>query len=368
MVRLPRFFGKKRGNRRSVSQAWGSLGEAGFYLVLLAAGLIYATVLVLGIAWPEWRHGLGTPPKPPQASSATGIWLWLLNLFLPTALLAIGGAGIVRMLAGLGKSEEHRAAAATLPDFLEPMAGAIEEPGYPTVPTCDNFTNSPGTKLEYRLPIESPEHWTLLGLGIFALLWNAVLIVLAVNAGIDLAGGRAQWLLLSLVAVFAGVGLASIGLFARAAINAAGAGPTQLEISSLPMRPGGRYELFISQSGSGTFSSLSISLEQEEQATFRQGTDTRTERRIVARREVANWQGIELSPASRFEAAFVVSLPETAMHSFTSPHNHIDWRFVVRGEPHRRPPFVRAFPVVVLPARAPSTVGSARLVAASSGP
>lgn len=364
MVRLPRFVGKKRGNRQTVSHAWGSLGEAVFYLLLLVGGAAHATVVVVGLFWPGWRLGLWPAEAGPAGAvpPAPTVWLWLLNLFLPTALLSIGASGTYRLLSVLGKSEERRAAAVTIPDLLEPVAGPSEEPGYPTVPTCDNVTNSPGTVLEYRLPLESPETWTLLGIGVFALLWNSVLVVLAVSAGVDLAGGRTDWLLLALVTFFASVGIASLVVFVRTAITAAGVGPTQLEISAMPMRPGGRYEVLISQSGSGTFTSLTISLEQEERATFRQGTDTRTERRLVLAKEISTWHAIELSPASRFEARCNFSLPPDLMHSFSSTHNSVDWRFVVRAVPSHRPAVTRVFPAIVFPPRVGPSAGSARIL------
>ena len=46
-MRLPRFFGKKRGHRRTGSQAWASLGDAAFHAALLAAGLVFGLALVL---------------------------------------------------------------------------------------------------------------------------------------------------------------------------------------------------------------------------------------------------------------------------------------------------------------------------------
>ena len=360
MVRLPRFFGKKRGNRQTVSQAFGNLGEGLFYSLLLVGGGAYTTVVVIGVFWPEWRLGpwsaVGIRDSAEGADAPSSAWAWLLNLLLPSALLAIGASGLYRLVSVLGKSEERRAAAVKLPDLLDPVAGTLEEPGYPAVPTCDNFTNSPGTELSYRLPIESPESWTLLGIGIFTMLWNAVLVVLAVSAGVGLAGGKTDWVLLTFVAAFAAVGVTSIVVFVRAAVVAASVGPTQLEISSLPMRPGGRYDLLLGQSGSGGLHSLSLCLEQQERATFRQGTDTRTENRVVLSREIAAWRGLELSPAARFEARCRIALPVDVMHSFLSAHNGVDWRFVVHGRPARWPAFRRVFPVVVFPPRA--TVGA----------
>ena len=54
IVRLPRLFAKKRGHRRSGSQAWGSFGEGVFYGVLLIAGLVFGGLLA-GRRFFGWR-------------------------------------------------------------------------------------------------------------------------------------------------------------------------------------------------------------------------------------------------------------------------------------------------------------------------
>jgi hypothetical protein len=46
-VKLPRFFGKKRGHRRTGLAVWGSVGEGLFYAALVAAG---PTAAVWGVA------------------------------------------------------------------------------------------------------------------------------------------------------------------------------------------------------------------------------------------------------------------------------------------------------------------------------
>jgi hypothetical protein len=432
MVRLPRFFEKKRGERRTGSQAWASFGEGAFYGALLLAGLVFGAAMATGVAMPAWRlhhdfvetrglvvaRGLVSrrvedPPgaaqttwqpcarvryaahgaereawsRPPVTSAtpdrdvalaatrayAVGTevvcwfdpqdpdtlvlergynwWTWLLALLLPGALVAFGGTGFVRAIRSWGKSEEHRAASIGLPELLAPTSRSLPEaPGFPGVPTCDDHTNSPGTILRYRLPIESPESWALVGFGLFAGLWNAVVVVLAVGAGLDFVGGRTDWLLFGLLVPFVAVGIGGVALFVRAFVRATAVGPTQVEISDHPLRPGGRYELLVAQGGTGMFRTLEVALEVEEQATFRQGTDTRTERVVVWRQPVKSWNDIELSPGARFESQAALRLPEDVMHSFQSEHNSVSWRFVVRGEPARWPGFRRVFPVVAFPA------------------
>ncbi|MFM8413759.1 MAG: DUF3592 domain-containing protein [Planctomycetota bacterium] len=277
-------------------------------------------------------------------------WMWALTLLLPGALLAFGGAGLWRSLARWGTSEERRAARAAARPRAAGHAALVTPPG---VPACDDMVNSPGTVLRFRLPLESPENWTLLGFGLFAVLWNAVLILLAINAGLDLLGGRTDWLLLAVIVPFAVVGVAGIVVFARTLLLATAVGPTQLEISDHPLRPGGTYDVILAQGGSGTFREIELTLELEEQATFRQGTDTRTERVVVWRAPLGSWQGVQVSPGTRFEAGATLNLPAMAMHSFVSEHNSVSWRVVVRGQPARWPAFTRSFPVIVFPAAAP---------------
>lgn len=290
-------------------------------------------------------------------------WLWLLVLLLPGALVLIGGSGLVRRLRAWGKSEERLAASAGLSELLDPLAQPVHAaPGHPGVPQWDDLVNSPGTILRYRLPVESPEYWTVFGFGFFALLWNLVVVVLAVGPGLDLLGGRFTWWLVALLVPFLIVGVGGIVLFVRSLLFATAIGTTQVEISAHPLVPGGRYDVLLAQGGTGVLRSLELLLELEEHATFRQGTDTRSEQVAVYRQPVAAFGDVRPAPTSRFETRTVVEIPPDAMHSFTAAHNAVRWRLVVRGTPAGRPTFSRAFPVVVLPPSAgtPSPDGAAR--------
>jgi hypothetical protein len=430
-VRFPRFFGKKRGHRRTGSQVWASLGDAAFHAALLAAGLVFAGVLLSGVAVPEWRinqhfvptdctvlgKGLArrtvvaadrsssftwqpclrvryevagrtieswsTPSRASTTSDrgraiaalaawqlddkvpgwydpmapATVVlergynwWMWLLTLLLPGALVSFGGMGLARAIRRWGRSEERCAVPSRFSDILDPLAaGPRQAADHPGVPTCEDLVNSPGTVLAYRLPIESPENWTLLGFGLFTLLWNSVLAVLGVGAVIDLLRGKFDWLLLALLVPFAAVGVASLAVFVRRGLLTTAVGPTQLEISAQPLRPGGSYQVLLAQGGSGTMESLRMTLTLEEQATFTQGTDTRTDRMVVWTRDIRSWEALQLTPGARFEAQEVFTIPADAMHSFASEHNSVRWSIAVHGQPSGWPGFVRAFPLVVFP-------------------
>jgi hypothetical protein len=139
-------------------------------------------------------------------------------------------------------------------------------------------------------------------------------------------------------------------LFIRRGLLTTAVGPTQLEISAQPLRPGGRYEVLLAQGGSGTLDSLRLALTLEEQATFTQGTDTRTERMTVWACDIRTWVDLQLTPGARFEAREAFTIPHDAMHSFASQHNAVRWSIAVHGQPAGWPGFVRTFPLVVFPA------------------
>ena len=346
-MRLPRFFTKKRGHRRTDSHAWGSFAEGLFYALLVGAGVVFGLLLVTGAV-------TYAPADPDSVVLQRGYewWMWLLTLLMPVALLAFGGSGLVRVVRTWGKSQEHRAAASRaviLDGLAGPSAGAA---GRPAIPSCDNLENSPGIVLRYRLPLESPENWSLVGFGLFALLWNAVVVVLAVGVGADLIGGTTDWLLIGLLVPFVVVGVGGVALFVRSVVLSTSVGPTHVEISDHPLVPGRRYDVRLGQGGAHLFRSIDLGLEMEETATFRQGTDTRTQRIVVRRVPVSGWQLVQPVPGGIFEARVPLTIPADAMHSFSSENNAVQWRIVVRAQPDRWPEFIRVFPVVVIPVTA----------------
>lgn len=341
-MRFPRFFAKKRGHRRTDSQAWGAVAEGCFYASLLVAGIVFGSLLVSGAVYPSIEAEAARP------SPAFAWWVRLLTLLIPLALVAFGGAGLVRVVRGWGKSQERRAVA-TRRSIAEGLGGADGGGVMPGVPPCDDLENSPGTVLRYRLPLESPENWSLAALGLFALLWNAIVVVLAVGVGADLLRGTTDRILVGLLVPFVAVGIGGVVSFVRAAALAASVGPTHLEIAEHPLLPGRTYDVLLGQGGASPLRQIELVLELEETASFHQGTDTRTERLVVRRVAVAGWRGVQPVPGGSFEARVALTIPPDAMHSFMSENNAVRWRIVVRATPDRWPAFIRNFPVVVIP-------------------
>jgi hypothetical protein len=155
----------------------------------------------------------------------------------------------------------------------------------------------------------------------------------------------------SFACVAAGIVLAAV--FVRQLVVATTVGPTQLEISDHPLLPGETYQLHLSQSGRLRINRLEVELVCEEEATYRQGTNTRTEVRRVFEHSLLRREAIEVRREAPFEARCLFAVPSDAMHSFQAPHNAIKWKVVVRGELVGWPPYQRPFPVVVRPPTEP---------------
>jgi len=132
-------------------------------------------------------------------------------------------------------------------------------------------------------------------------------------------------------------------------LRLAGLGTTTVEISAHPIIPGEEYELVVCQGGHIHMNNFEVWLVCEEEATYRQGTDVRTESRVVFEERLFQSQNIDINPASPFKAAFCLELPVAAMHSFQTPHNGVHWRLVVDGSVAGWSDFERGFPIIVHP-------------------
>jgi hypothetical protein len=411
VARSFRLYEKKRGNRRTGSKRFGSLGEALFFAVFFLLGCAGMVFLLATRLIPEWRvnhafiettctviatdggktriayHVSGEPVPRVATAGSTAIgepdkaegagdfaqdgkypcwydpaypqtvvlargytwWLWL-TLSVPISLLLIGGGGLVYTVVRLGKSVERRAAPVKRSgprDSSEETEAA--QPAFPFVPPAGHITDSPGTELAYRLPMAGSPAWTL-GLWLTAcLLWNGLVSLFAVVAVNSLWAGDPDWVLIVFLIPFLAIGIGLIVVFVRQLVLATAIGPTLLEVSEQPLYPGGACDLFLSQTGRLRIHWLEVLLACDEEATYRHGTNTRTENHRVYQQSVFRRERIEVQQGMPFTARFAAEVPAGAMHSFKSGHNDVNWKFVVRGSVAGWPDFQRAFPVIVRP-------------------
>lgn len=150
------------------------------------------------------------------------------------------------------------------------------------------------------------------------------------------------------------VGLFLAGYFFRQLLITTGVGQTFVEISDHPLFPGQCYDLLVSQAGRLQMNSLVVFLVCEESATYRQGTDTRTETRRVYEKELFRREKFEIRHGLPLEERFQMDIPVGVMHSFKSEHNEVAWKVVVKGDVARWSNCERCFQIVVYPGRSES--------------
>lgn len=281
-------------------------------------------------------------------------WIWLV-LVIPASFVAIGGGGLIYRMLSWGKSAEHRAAVARRVSRHDPFKTNGASAGeLPNIPDGSDITNSPGTQLRFRLPIATSAGWALFGVLLACLIFNGIVsifVVIAIGGHLE---GQPDWFLTLFIIPFVLVGIGLIVFFVRQLLVTTGVGPTRVEISSHPLRPGQQCKMFISQSGRLRINSIRVLLVCEEEATYRQGTNTRTETRRVHDQEVFRRDRFEVQRGTPFETECALQVPAGAMHSFKADHNQINWKVVVTGDVAGWPDYKRSFPVIIHPANGSS--------------
>ncbi len=300
----------------------------------------------VGKTYPCWYD----PLDPATAVIARGYsgWLYLL-LLIPLSSMTIGGGRLILTLLNWNASEERRSLLAQRAERLDLFEVDVSDRQFPNVPADSNLTNSPGTTLAYRLPLATTAGWRLFAAVAASLVWNSVVAVFVIMAVRGYSRGEPDWTLIALVCPLAACGIALLVYTARLFLVTTGVGPTRIEISHHPLAPGGQYDIFLSQAGRMNMNSLEVLLACDERATFRQGTDTRTEARRVYQERCFLREGFEIHQGLPFESRCQVRVPADAMHSFQANHNEVSWKLIVKGNVVGWPGYQREFPIIVHP-------------------
>ena len=277
-------------------------------------------------------------------------WSFWMLLLVPASFSVIGGAGLVYTIYLWTVSAERRSATAKRFGLADGDAAANSvDSELPNVPGAADLTNSPGTHLAYRLPSVVKPVWQVFWLAAFCVAWNVIAVVFLVVALRRFWEGDPSAAETVIAALFRATGVAAVYYLGRQVLATSGVGPTRVEISDHPLRPGERYDVFMSQAGGREIRSLDFSLVCDEVTTFRQGTDTRTETRRVYQQTVVSQPSVDVAKGQNFEIRTELELPTGIMHSFKADHNEIQWRLLVEGEVDRWRQYDRSFPVTVHP-------------------
>jgi hypothetical protein len=329
-------------------EAWAKADPMGAYSSGLEAKQAVLDAYQIGRTYKCWYD----PQDLETVCLARGYdWLAWTMLLLPLTFIAVGGGGLIYQFLNWSTSVERRLAMVQRVQHLELFdTDGAHVRDLPAVPREANLTNSPGTTLAYRLPIAVSPGWALAVIMAACLFWNgmvALFVTIAVNSHLR---GEPEWFLTVFTVPFVLVGLALVWYTVRQLLITTGVGPTLVEISAHPLAPAGEYEIFLSQSGRLTIESLRVLLVCEEQATYQQGTNSRTETCPIYQEEIFRREGIEIQRGMPLEARAALRVPPGAMHSFKSTHNEVRWKLIVKGDVRGWPDYQREFPLLVYPA------------------
>jgi hypothetical protein len=329
-----RLFLKKRGSRRTGARLPGLVGEGALFVGLVAIG-------IFGLYWLIARVLLAE-------DADYGWWPWLAVL-IPLALVGYGATGLVLLLWENVASTERRAAVVQKATEWELPGAQFKRAGMslPSIPTSESITDSPGVRLNYRLPIDSAPGWVSFTMATVCILWNSFVAIFVVR--FIYQADEVNWLLVWLMVPFVLAGLWTLAALGRQVLLSIAIGTTRLEVSHHPLVPGGTYRGFVSQSGRLHVRWFQVQLVCEEQAVYQQGTDTRRETCRVYRETAFSQRKFDIAPHQAFEVEFDFTVPPSAMHSFAAPHNGVAWMLVVRGRMARWGDFERRFHVYVYP-------------------
>jgi hypothetical protein len=178
----------------------------------------------------------------------------------------------------------------------------------------------------------------------FALCWNG--IVGAVFGGIFMAEeGNPSWFVSLFLIPFVLIGIALMGAVIYYVLALFNPRPKlTLRPGALPL--GSTADLEWSVSGAvRRISAFRIDLEGELAATYRQGTNTHTEKKTFER--ITILEATETNDLRLGRVQFTV--PEFSMHSFDAPNNKVIWKLVVHGDIKRWPDIKDEFVIQVLP-------------------
>ncbi len=284
-------------------------------------------------------------------------WLIGLGFFAPfipfVVLFPFLGRRLTARLARALPSKERQAVAETRSPSPPPRdeGTVVPEPAPDDLPTVPDLKPAGAGEVLAAALAREPTGTCALGCLIpFAAVWIGGICYFGQSIWDGHQPGRADWFQTAFyspfVLVAVGLVVAILVLSARGLVSLL-AGRVRAEVSAFPLRPGGRYVVCVRRRGGVPLSGVALALVCRESATYTAGTSTTTATREVLRVEADPPEG-DPSDGPRTSLA----VPRSAMHSFASGHNKVEWLIEVRGRVLGLLPWRGLFPVLVHPAAA----------------
>jgi len=268
------------------------------------------------------------PAEPTQAVLERGFTAEMWFGLIPLVFVLIGGGGLfftLRTKAGASGSNVEAFSSSTGSLVREPHLRLTSE-------------------TRELKPKVSPMG-KLIAVILIALFWNGIVSVFVVQVVKGWRSSHPEWFLTLFMIPFVLIGLVLLGgivysflalfnprprlLVTPGAVSLGGTFRVQWEIA-------GRIEIL---------ENLRVRLEGREEATYRRGTDTLTDKSVFADIEIAR-----LTPSAEMRSGSRnVSIPAGLMHSFEAKNNKIVWMIKLHGEIARWPDVKEEFGMTVLP-------------------
>lgn len=332
--------GRKAFARRN-SNWWAALTEAILAGALVMIGIVLLVVfLTLAVLYSS-----------PTELYISGVY-FAVQIITALSLIAIGTYRVLVTFWKVGASAERRSAIVSRAgdfELLNEVRRRREDT--PTVP-LDKHRPVRGENLRFKLVPSRRNMWGF-GSAIFiSFLFVPLATILILTALAAWQAGSVDWLATGFAIPISLAAAWSVYNLFRQLLALTGVGPPALEVARFPFVAGESYEFHLSQPGRVRLKLLDVSLVCQEEATFSDGTDIRTERTTVYEQRLLRKRGIDVKPAQPFEADFEMGLPKHAMHSFKSSNNRVIWKIVIHGMASGWPRQERNFAISVLPRRA----------------
>jgi len=179
-------------------------------------------------------------------------------------------------------------------------------------------------------------------LTIVAVFWNGIVSVFVGLLIKEFGRGNVEWILALFLVPFVLIGLLLLFGVAHGFLALFNPRP-RLTLGSAQLTLGESTDLDWQFSGStGRVKQLRIYLEGREEATYRRGTDTSTDKNVFATIEIARKPNADPGRAQ-------LEIPRDTMHSFKSDHNKIVWEIHLQGEIRYWSDVDETFEIEVLP-------------------
>jgi len=185
----------------------------------------------------------------------------------------------------------------------------------------------------------------IVGYTFFACFWNGIVSVFVTIAVKSHLSGDPEWFLTFFIIPFVCIGLGLIFAVFHAILGLANP-EIKLTLSESSPALGDHVDLEWQATKPLTrVRGLRILLEGQEAATYRRGTDTRTDTSTFYRAVLLDLE----APKAQQRGTLSIAIPIDSMHSFDSGNNKILWQLQVLGDIPRFPDIKDCYPITVRP-------------------